>query len=121
MLNPDQKKPPTISRTWMAVAAALVAVVGVGSLFAVFNQDDENDIDTVDTPEVTVPLELDAEQEPDVLVPDESAPDDGSESNAAVADPDPGAGLRRGHHRRITPAGAVRAASAPSKDSQWQF
>lgn len=88
MLNPDQKKPNNISRTWLAVAAALILVLGIGSVFAVLNQDDRNDIDTVDIPEDTVPLDLDAEQEPDVLVPDESAPDDGSESNAAVADPE---------------------------------
>ena len=26
MLNPDQKKPPTVTRTWMAAAAALILV-----------------------------------------------------------------------------------------------
>ncbi len=93
MLNPDQKKPPTVSRTWMAVAAALIVVVGIGALIAVLNQDDGGDIDTVDIPEVTVPLELDAE-EPDVIVPDDTespdvgVPDDGSESNSAVAEPE---------------------------------
>lgn len=62
MLNPDQKKPPTVSRTWMAVAAALVIIVGIGSLFAVLNQDDGGDTDTVDTPDVTVPLDLESSQ-----------------------------------------------------------
>lgn len=92
MLNPDQKKPPTVSRTWMAVAAALILVVGIGALIAVLNQDDGGEIDTVDIPEETVPLSLEAEEEPDVIVPDEPeevvvTPDDES-TNSAVAEPD---------------------------------
>lgn len=94
MLNPDQKKSPAVSRTWMAVAAALIVVVGIGALIAVFNQDDSGEIDTVDIPEVTVPLELDAEEDPDVLVPDDTespdvvVPDDGAESSEAAAEPE---------------------------------
>ncbi|MDW3177052.1 MAG: hypothetical protein R8J94_06690 [Acidimicrobiia bacterium] len=93
MLNPDQKKPPTVSRTWMAVAAALILVVGIGALIAVLNQDDGGEIDTVDIPEETVPLSLEADEEPDVIVPDEPdevavIPDDESTNSAAVAEPE---------------------------------
>lgn len=68
MLNPDQKKPPTVSRTWMAAAAALIVVVGIAAFIAVLNQDNGSDTDTVDTPDVTVPLELESSQ-PDVDAP----------------------------------------------------
>lgn len=92
MLNPDPKKPPMVSRTWMAAAAALVLIVGIGALVALLNRDDGGDTDTVDEPDVTVPLELDDASEPDVIVPDSEAgavvPDDEAETSAEAVVPD---------------------------------
>jgi hypothetical protein len=91
MLNPDPREPQsTVSRTALALAAALIVIVGVAAVFLLPDGSDE--IDTIDEPEVTVPLELDSEQEPEVIVPDSSTPaaEDGAESeDAAAAGADP--------------------------------